>query len=1097
MGIVHARRHEEALEYDQARSRAKTYLDKCRPEYVKDDVLAGLAPEDPDEPRLNNFEIPDTILFSHGSTYDLTAKEDDEEGPQPGAANESDHHRNMARAKLTLAYTALLEGAAKGYKYQVQKICRGAQINVNAQDQYGRSAMFLASERGHAAVIAVLMGGHASLDLCNKDGWSPLHAAAFHGQVGCIDQLVKGSADINARDHYGCTPVTLAASSPKLTLMDLIAKRDRKKLKKIRQEVVKKHEKDGKENTEGTSLSALKHVPPHMVWTHFPNRVDLIVLDRLLQVRQVQVDPIDRKKRTPLNYAARYGRTISVSRLLYAKADVRRADADGRTALMQAASNDHYEAAELLLRAGSIVNATDQQIRTPLHGALSTGNEALAYLLLNADASVNAYDCEGRTPILLAMDANNRRLFTELIQRRSNLDVVDKRGWNVIIYAIEAGMLGDIAPRLLKVGDKVQRILRARDPQGRNAMHHAVQLPNVRAANKAVEVLSKMDNQCAIFGDCNGDTALHMAAESGRLEALRLLIAQMAQPRADYENNRKETPLHYAAHGGHLACVLMLVGNYGKGEPPCDAGAVDSDGKTLLMHACISGHLDLVNLLLSTREGKRDDLIFPPLDVNHQDNSGSTALILAAREGHWALLPSLVLAGANLSVVDEDGFSALHWAASEDEALVTSCLLDLSLDPNVTDAKSWTPLMHAVSRGADEVTRVLLDGGSNLYARNFDGDTALQICHRRQDAPELVQLTYDLLTDGLLNQLTPSKHLIEAKGHLMVSVLDAVDLYMEGKLGELNTYVCVMLHTHQGATPLVAFTSCMMKSPDPEWHEVFRFDIESLDPSACLVAWVVAAPGDSEDQIKQSTNFGTTEEQLAEQTRLALLRGEDITKKPANRRAKQENFNTGLTTAFGRLTRKGDKSEEMEVQRLRKLAMAQSKGCEPTMDLVIPKNVESSLAARRWNEVANLRALLERSGCEIQDPLVPRSHLPLGCVLVRFRQLRTAVWDPAPVEISRTLRLNCRGNLRIECEFRPQYFETKPENRAVLVPAEVEDRNYTVRPLDYTNCEESVGQLMGNEPFIPEKRRARPKQFSAKAFIRKKRAQYLLATGQF
>ena len=71
-------------------------------------------------------------------------------------------------------------------------------------------------------------------------------------------------------------------------------------------------------------------------------------------------------------------------------------------------------------------------------------------------------------------------------------------------------------------------------------------------------------------------------------------------------------------------------------------------GWNLLMHACVSGHLDLVNLLLQNREvrrallelrvprcrppysqGQHPDLAFPPLDVNHEDRAGQRA------EGSW------------------------------------------------------------------------------------------------------------------------------------------------------------------------------------------------------------------------------------------------------------------------------------------------------------------------------------------------------------------------------------------------------------------------------------------------------------------------------
>jgi len=267
-------------------------------------------------------------------------------------------------------------------------------------------------------------------------------------------------------------------------------------------------------------------------------------------------------------------------------------------------------------------------------------------------------------------------------------------------------------------------------------------------------------------------------------------------------------------------------------------------------------------------------------------------------------------------------------------------------------------------------------------------------------------------------------------------------LYMEGKVGELNTYVCLQLRTQHGGSPYIAFTSCVLKNPSPQWHEVFRFDTESVDPSACLVAWVIAAPGDEANDVIMGTELGLSEDQLHKVKAAQMRTGIRLTRG-------QPEFSTAMQSAFDRLTKRADRNEYKEVARLRKLAMAQARGCEPTMDLVLPKSKASSpLEERRWDEVSNLRALLERSGCDIQDPLVPRTHLPLGCVVLRFRQLREAVWGTEPVEISRTLRLNCRGNLRIELDFRPRFFQVAANPRLQQLTPQEEEDIYSVKPLD-------------------------------------------------
>ncbi|CAJ1431777.1 unnamed protein product [Effrenium voratum] len=92
----------------------------------------------------------------------------------------------------------------------------------------------------------------------------------------------------------------------------------------------------------------------------------------------------------------------------------------------------------------------------------------------------------------------------------------------------------------------------------------------------------------------------------------------------------------------------------------------------------------------------------------------------------------------------------------EDEALTMKALLDLGLDANAKDFKGWTPLMHACARGADEVVRVLVDFSAEIDARNWDGDTALQITQRRRDPPDVVAVTKDILLDGIMTSAEPA-----------------------------------------------------------------------------------------------------------------------------------------------------------------------------------------------------------------------------------------------------------------------------------------------------------------------------------------------------
>ncbi|CAL1127578.1 unnamed protein product [Cladocopium goreaui] len=427
----------------------------------------------------------------------------------------------------------------------------------------------------------------------------------------------------------------------------------------------------------------------------------------------------------------------------------------------------------------------------------------------------------------------------------------------------------------------------------------------------------------------------------------------------------------------------------------------------------------------------------------------------------------------------------------EDEALTMKCLLDLGLDANAKDFKGWTPLMHACARGADEVVRVLVDFTAEIDARNWDGDTALQITQRRRDPADVVAVTKDILLDGIMSTDEPAKGgAVKAHGHMMVSVLEATDLYLEGKTGFVNAYVNLQLRTQAGARPQAAFTSCVLQNSSPEWHEVFRFDTQSLDPSACLVAWVVAAPGENTKEVMDGAALGLDEEELQNLSHMEAVTGKTLHQvKPQ--------FTSALQESFQRLMKRADREEDSEVLRLRKLAMAQLTGTEPTEDLKLSTTQVKgedglALTERRWNEVSNLREVLARSGCDVPEPLVPRTHLPLGCVVVRYRHLRQAVWGSEPVTVVRTLRLSCRGSLRVQIDFRPKFFECKEEERAKMLSPEEEDELYRVTA--GTEEDEKREALMFQEQL--EKKRADAERLSIDIMGKMKARQQILSADE-
>ena len=71
-----------------------------------------------------------------------------------------------------------------------------------------------------------------------------------------------------------------------------------------------------------------------------------------------------------------------------------------------------------------------------------------------------------------------------------------------------------------------------------------------------------------------------------------------------------------------------------------------------LIYSSKNGDLDIVKLLLKSGA-----------DVNRQNNSGNTALVLASNSGHDKTVKMLVAAGADVNIQNLNGTTALMLAA--------------------------------------------------------------------------------------------------------------------------------------------------------------------------------------------------------------------------------------------------------------------------------------------------------------------------------------------------------------------------------------------------------------------------------------------------
>lgn len=157
-----------------------------------------------------------------------------------------------------------------------------------------------------------------------------------------------------------------------------------------------------------------------------------------------------------------------------------------------------------------------------------------------------------------------------------------------------------------------------------------------------------MSNASALFDEPdrplkkNGDTCLHIAAESGHSEMFMLLWKQITT-NPNTKNLNGELPFHYACREGCLEIVKICLqdakGNIDQKTP---------DGWTGLFYAVFNNQIPVVAFLLSKKA-----------HINGLDKYNRTPLHWAAKYGFVEALILLVEHGGDLDFKDKEGITPL------------------------------------------------------------------------------------------------------------------------------------------------------------------------------------------------------------------------------------------------------------------------------------------------------------------------------------------------------------------------------------------------------------------------------------------------------
>lgn len=100
------------------------------------------------------------------------------------------------------------------------ELANAPDIDLEASDPDGQTALMMAAIKGHAPSVKLLLERGARVD---SDGWTALHYAASGGHAEVARILILRGANLDARSANGTTPVMLAARNEHFSTMELLA----------------------------------------------------------------------------------------------------------------------------------------------------------------------------------------------------------------------------------------------------------------------------------------------------------------------------------------------------------------------------------------------------------------------------------------------------------------------------------------------------------------------------------------------------------------------------------------------------------------------------------------------------------------------------------------------------------------------------------------------------------------------------------------------------------------------------------------------------------------------------------------------------------
>ncbi len=472
---------------------------------------------------------------------------------------------------------------------------------------------------------------------------------------------------------------------------------------------------------------------------------------------KTNINSTDRNGDTALHIAAKVNEADMISFLIIKGADTEIKNDDGDTPIHVAIKNDNLNAARVLSIVHGDIFSKDSHGNTALQLALEKGDFWYEAMINNQTG--NLRDENGESIVHYFVKTRDEKAIDRCIALKVPLSVKDKDGITPLALAyknMDDDVCARIAAKLILNGSELVRkeysyfedavkthnmILRFDD--GQTPLHLATIMGHTGIVNYILHDRSVRISDILSAQDISGATPLHEAIRYGRADIARALLASGANVNA-LDSIGKTPFLLIIPKESQYALYTTLL------QYKASISQKDMYGDTVLHVAAMSdAPVEVLNLLVNSGAliDERNKQGVTPIelaieyehpqqvryfathgaDIYAQDMNGSSPLSKALESSSSEILKTLV-GKENILSKDSSGNTALHLAIKANSPIeYIKYLIDEGSDINARNKNGDSVLLVAVQRNRKDAGDMLLEKGADIFATNTQNISPLRI----------------------------------------------------------------------------------------------------------------------------------------------------------------------------------------------------------------------------------------------------------------------------------------------------------------------------------------------------------------------------------